>query len=266
MADSLSPVVPEGVKKMPVVPTEELPAAPAVEVTPRPGTTTGMSDAYAQAAQSGEPEKMLQFIKSAQGTEFELPAMNAWRGMANRVTKFDEITSAVDKKGGPQSPAGKLELVNQWPKAQNEPSILRGLAEHLMGNPNARFFVSEGIITPKIIYDRNGLPLQQNWTESGRLVNVIDPTTGKDVLPDEFQARGAGIADVKDTLPYVASKEQLKVNMEAANKAQSATNDLASASKELALMHESSQAQMYELFKSQKFQDLLSPDERSQLA
>jgi hypothetical protein len=34
----------------------------------------------------------------------------------------------------------------------------------------------------------------------------------------------------------------------------------------LALMHESSQAQMYELFKSQKFQDLLSPDERSQLA
>lgn len=235
-------------------------------VVARPGTAIGMGSAYLDAAQSGDPDKMLQFAKSARGTEYEDPAMNAWRGMANRVSKFDEITNAVDKKGGPQSPEGKLELVNQWPQAQNEPSVIRALAEHLMGNPNARYFVSEGMVKPKIIYDRNGKPLQENWTESGVLKGVIDPMTGKPVMPDEYAARGAGLTDVKDTLPYVASKNQLDMNQKAAFKAQAATNDLASAAPQLGIMYNMAEKQMQSLFESRKMQDLLTPQERAQLA
>ena len=140
MAEAVAPPQPEVVapKTAVVPPPKDITGV----VLARPGTATGMSDAYSQAAQSGDPDKMFNFAKTAQGTEFEKPAMNAWRGMANRVSQFDEITSAIDKKGGPQSPQGKLEIVNQWPKAQNEPSVIRALAEHLMGNKNARFFVS----------------------------------------------------------------------------------------------------------------------------
>ena len=235
-------------------------------VVARPGTASGMSGAYLDAAQSGDPDKMLQFAKSAQGTEFEKPAMNAWRGMANRVSQFDEITSAIDKKGGPNSPQGKLEMVNQWPKAQNEPSIVRALAEHLMGNPNARFFVSEGMVKPRIIYDRAGKPLQENWTESGVLKSVIDPITNKEVPPDEYAIRGAGLTDTKDTLPYIADKKQLEMNQQNAFKAQAATNDIASAAPQLAIMHNMAATQMQKLFESRDLQDLLSPQERAQLA
>jgi hypothetical protein len=264
MAETIEPIAPPtSLTKRPAVPTTEV--APAI-VTPAAGTKAGLSSAYRQVAETGDPSKMLEFAKSARGTEFEEPAMNAWRGMANRTAIFDDITNAVDKKGGPQSPQGKLELVNQWPKSQNEPSILRGLAEHLMGNPNARFFVSEGMIKPKIIMDRNGMPLQQNWTESGRLVNVIDPVSGKEISPDEYGKRSGGIESVTETLPYIANKEQLKMNQEAAQKANAATNDLSAASQQLGVYHNTASKLMDDLFKSLKDQDLLSPDERQQLA
>lgn len=235
-------------------------------VITKPGTATGMSSAYMEAAQSGDPSKMLEFAKTAKGTEFEDPALNAWRGMANRVSTFDEITNAVAKKGGTQSSTGKLELVNQWPKAQNEPSILRGLAEHLMGNPNARFFVSEGMVKPKIIYDKMGKPLQENWTESGVLKNVIDLSTGKEVLPDEYAQRSAGITDVKDTLPFIASKKQLEINQGEANKANHAINDLSSASPEIEQLSSLARKQMQGLWTDMGKQDILSPEERTQLA
>lgn len=276
--NTLTPIAPEIVAAKPVAPVtlaETVTAVPTAvkpvkdgtgAVVARPGTTAGLSDAYAQAAQSGDPEKLLQFAKTAQGTEFEKPALNAWRGMANRVSTFDEITSAVDKKGGPNTPAGKLELVNQWPKAQNETSILRGLAEHLMGNPNARFFVSEGMIKPRMILDRNGKPLQENWTESGVLKNVIDPITNKEVLPEEYGLRGAGLTDSTQTLPYIASKEQLKFNQDEANKAQSAINDMATASGQLAILHSTAAGLSDKLFKELKDQNLITPEERTQLA
>lgn len=279
MADVLTPLAPnENVKAKPVPPvtlTETVAAVPTATtpvkdntgtVIARPGSTSGMSDAYAQAAQSGDPEKMLQFAKSAQGTDFEKPAMNAWRGMANRVSTFDEITSAIDKKGGPNSPTGKLELVNQWPKSQNEPSILRGLAEHLMGNPNARFFVSEGMIKPRMILDRNGKPLQENWTESGVLKSVIDPITNKEVSPEEYGLRGAGLTDSTQTLPYIATKEQLKFNQDESNKAQAATNDMATASGQLGILHSTAAGLSDKLFKELKEQNLITPEERTQLA
>ena len=122
MAEAVAPSQPE------VVAPKTAVAPPPKDITgvvlARPGTATGMSDAYSQAAQSGDPDKMFNFAKTAQGTEFEKPAMNAWRGMANRVSQFDEITSAIDKKGGPQSPQGKLEIVNQWLKTN---PVLSGL-------------------------------------------------------------------------------------------------------------------------------------------
>ena len=268
----LDPVVPDtNVATQPVAPvTVDTSTNPVTDnagsVVARPGSASGMSDAYAKAAQSGDPAQLLQFAKSARGTEFEEPALNAWRGMANRVATFDEITNAIDKKGGPQTPTGKLEAVNQWPKSQNEPSILRGLAEHLMGNPNARYFVSEGMIKPRMIMDRNGKPLQENWTESGVLKNVIDPVTGKEVSPQEYGLRGAGITDTTQTLPYIASKDQLKFNQDEANKAQAATNDIAASAGQQAILHSTAAGLSDQLFHSLKEQNLIAPDERTQLA
>tara|TARA_R110000868_G_scaffold157474_1_gene384760 strand:- start:1864 stop:3159 length:1296 start_codon:yes stop_codon:yes gene_type:complete len=135
-----------------------------------------------------------------------------------------------------------------------------------MGNKNARFFVSEGMITPKIIYDKSGAPLQQNWTESGIMKNVIDPITGKEVLPDEYKARGAGLTDIKETLPYIASKKQLDFNLDQANKAQHATNDIASAAPELASLHNLARDQMQKLWTSLGDNDAISPEERAQVA
>jgi len=268
----LSPIVPDAsVVTQPIAPvTVDVSTNPVTDnsgsVVARPGSALGMSEAYAKAAQSGDPAQLLQFAKSARGTEFEEPALNAWRGMANRVATFDDITNAVDKKGGPQTPAGKLETVNQWPKAQNEPSILRGLAEHLMGNPNARLFVSEGLIKPRMIYDRNGKPLQENWTESGVLKNVIDPITGKEVSPQEYGLRGAGITDTTQTLPYIASKDQLKFNQDESNKAQAATNDIAASAGQQAILHSTAAGLSDQLFHSLDNQNLIAPNERRELS
>jgi hypothetical protein len=281
VTSTLTPVAPsENIQSKPVAPVTVAEAVAAVptattpvkditgSVVARPGSAAGMSEAYMQAAQTGDPEKMYEFAKSVQGTDFEKPALNAWRGMANRVSKFDEITSAVDKKGGPNSPAGKLELVNQWPKSQNEPSILRGLAEHLLGNPNARYFVSKGMVKPKMVMDINGKPIQENYYENGEKAEpfAIDTITGKEILPQEYATRLAGITDIQQTLPYIASKEQLKVNQEESNKAQYATNDMASASGQLGILHSTAASLSDELFAQLKDQNLISPDERTQLA
>lgn len=246
-------------------------------VVARPGTASGMSSAYSDAAQSGDPDQMLQFAKIAQGTEFEKPAMNAWRGMANRVSQFDQVTNAIDKKGGPNTAEGKLELANQWAGSKFEPDLGKAISQWFLGDPNARYYVSQGMIKPKIIYDKSGAPLQQNWTENGIMKNVIDPITGKEVLPDEYKARGAGLGDYKDTLPYIADRNQLKMNQEAAFKAQDATNGIAAAAPQLAISYNMAYRAMQDLMTSfsgfdpktgepRQLKDLLSPQERSQLA
>ena len=246
-------------------------------VVARPGTASGMSSAYSDAAQSGDPDQMLQFAKIAQGTEFEKPAMNAWRGMANRVSQFDQVTNAIDKKGGPNTAEGKLELANQWAGSKFEPDLGKAISQWFLGDPNARYYVSQGMIKPKIIYDKSGAPLQQNWTENGIMKNVIDPITGKEVLPDEYKARGAGLGDYKETLPYIADVNQLKMNQEAAFKAQDATNGIGAAAPQLAILHNMAYKGMQDLMTSysgvdpktgepRQLKDLLSPQERSQLA
>lgn len=265
MATTLTPLAPDEVVKQPVAPTVNvMPPAPVATVAPRAGTREGMSTAYNDAAISADPKKMMEFAKSAAGTDFEEPAMNAWRGMTNRLDQFDTITNAVEKKGGIQSPDGRKELANQWGKA-SEPNLMRGIAEYLLGNKEARFFVSEGRLKPITTMDANGKPLTEYWTESGRRDSVIDPVTGMEVLPQEYAQRGGGIKDVTQTMPYIGKKETIEFNTKEVNKANAATNDLAAASGELGFLHSEVWGQWEKLGKEGNT-DLLSPEERAQLS
>jgi hypothetical protein len=261
MADTLTPLAPDQITSQPVVPNVNI--APTQTVVPRAGTREGMNAAYNSAALTADPQKMLEFAKSASGTDFEEPALNAWRGMTNRLNQFDTITNAVENKGGIQSPNGRKELANQWEKAP-EPNLMRGIAEYLLGNKEARLFVSEGRMKPITTMDANGNPLTEYWTESGRRDHVIDPITGKEVLPQEYAQRGGGIKDVTQTMPYVGKKETAEFNTKEANKANYATNELAAASGELGVLHSQVWSQWEKLGKEGNI-DLLSPEERAQL-
>lgn len=203
---SLQPLVPMQNSAMAPIPTV---------VAPEPD----IHDSYIKAVDSGDPAEMARIAQVAKGTPIEPLAETAVKIMGANDTKLSQITAPVLKAGGINTPEGRIAASKVFEDQADKPQWLRAIGEKLMGNPDARLFITGGTPKTVITYDDQGRQLEEVRNELGKRLSVKDVGTGQLLSPEEYQARGGGINDREQALGRIAQKSMQAFNVEAANKA-----------------------------------------------
>ena len=214
----------------PLVPMQNNAVAPIpTVVAPEPD----IHDSYLKAVDSGDPAEMTRVAQNAKGTPIEPLADTAMKVMVSNDTRLSQITDPIVKAGGINAPEGRIAAAKVFEDQADKPQWLRAIGEKLMGNPDARLFITGG--TPKTIltYDDQGRQLEEVRNELGKRLSVKDVGTGQLLSPEEYQVRGGGILDREQALGRIAQKSMQAFNVEASNKANAQAMDYGAAAPEL---------------------------------
>lgn len=233
----LTPVAPPANAMQPVAPVVAAPApvavAPVVQTTVTTPKTNDLVGSYVTAVESGDPKIMATVVEQAKGTPLETKVDNAYKIMVGNDRRLTELTKPVFEAGGINTPSGNLAASKVFEDQSDNPQWMRAIAEKLMGNPNARLFITGGTPKTEITYDDQGNQLEETRNELGKRLSVKDVRTGKLLTPEEYANRGGGITDREQTMARIASKQEQTFNVTAANKANEQALDFAAASPEL---------------------------------
>lgn len=204
------------------------PMAPAAsEIIQKPVVTDYVAE-YRDAADSGNPGKMLDFANKARGTDFYDAAVSAADIMYKQGQEFDSYIKPILAKGGINTPQGRMAISDTWEAASQKPQIGRAIVETLLGNPNARLFVTGGTVKSNIKYDDAGNAIEQFTNELGRIVRATDLKTGREIGPREFGALQAGL-DLDKTLGRKNATAIQEFNVGEFNRSEKASENLAAA-------------------------------------
>jgi hypothetical protein len=188
-----------------------------------------LHQSYVDAVDSGDPAAMAKVANAAKGTEIQPLADTAAKIMVNNDTRLDQITNPVIKAGGINTPEGRIAASKVFEDQADKPQWLRAIGEKLMGNPNARLFITGGTPKTEITYDDQGRQLEETRNELGKRLSVKDVGTGQLLTPEEYQLRGGGIIDREKALGRIASQAMNKFNVETSLKANAQAMDYAAA-------------------------------------
>ena len=204
------------------------PITPAAsEIIQKPVVTDYVSE-YRNAADSGNPGKMLDFANKARGTDFYDAAVSAADIMYKQGQEFDSYIKPILAKGGMNTPQGRIAISDTWEAASQKPQFGRAIVETLLGNPNARLFVTGGTVKSNIKYDDAGNAIEQFTNELGRIVRATDLKTGREIGPREFGALQAGL-DLDKTLGRKNATAIQEFNVNEFNRSEKASENLAAA-------------------------------------
>lgn len=190
-------------------------------------------DSYMKAVDSGDPAEMARIAQNAKGTAVEPLADTAAKIMVSNDTRLNQLTAPVIKSGGINTPEGRIAASKVFEDQADKPQWLRAIGEKLMGNPDARLFITGGTPKTVITYDDQSRQLEEVRNELGKRLSVKDVGTGQFLTPEEYQARGGGIIDREQALGRIAQKSMQSFNVEAANKANAQSMDFGAAAPEV---------------------------------
>ena len=236
--ETLTPVAPPANTIKPVAPVAPVAMAPAavapiVQKTVTTPQTNDLVGSYVTAVESGDPKIMETVVEQAKGTPLESATTNAHKVMVGNDRRLTELTKPIDEKGGINTSEGRLAASKVFEDQSDNPQWMRAIAEKLMGNPNARLFITGGTPKTEITYDDQGNQLEETRNELGKRLSVKDVRTGKLLTPEEYANRGGGITDREQTMARIASKQQQTFNVTAANQANEQALDFAAAAPEM---------------------------------
>ena len=234
--DTLTPVAPPTNTVQPIVPVAAAAPVAVAPVVPTTITTPKSNDlvgSYVSAVESGDPKIMETVVAQAKGTPLENATTNAHKVMVGNDRRLTELTKPVVEAGGINTQEGRLLASKVFEDQSNNPQWMRAIAEHLMGNPNARLFITGGTPKTEITYDDQGNQLEETRNELGKRLSVKDVRTGQLLTPEEYANRGGGITDREQTMARIAAKSNQAYNVTAANKANEQALDYAAASPEI---------------------------------
>lgn len=242
MAEPIKPETTMGATAVAVPP----PTAPvASEIVQKPVLTDYASE-YRDAADSGNPAKMLDFANKARGSEFYDAAVSAADIMQKQGQEFDSFMKPIMAKGGVNTPDGRLAIRDTWEAASQKPQIGRAIVETLLGNPNARLFVTGGTVKSSIKYDDAGNAVEQFTNELGRIVRAVDLKTQREIGPREFGALQAGL-DLDKTLGRKNATAIQEFNVGEFNRTEKASENLAAAAPALNNLYANKQKMLEQL-------------------
>jgi hypothetical protein len=202
---------------------------PRVEIREEPN----VHEQYVNAVNSGDPQEMARVANNAKGTDVQPLADTAVKIMGGNDTRLSQITAPVIKQGGINTPEGRIAAAKVFEDQSDKPQWLRAIGEKLMGNPNARLFITGGTPKTEITYDDQGRQLEETRNELGKRLSVKDVGTGQLLTNEEYQLRGGGITDREQALGRIAKKSMQAFNVEAANKADVQAMDYGAAAPEM---------------------------------
>jgi hypothetical protein len=242
MAEPIKPETTMGATAVAVPP----PTAPvASEIVQKPVLTDYAAE-YRNAADSGNPAKMLDFANKARGSEFYDAAVSAADIMQKQGQEFDSFMKPIMAKGGVNTPDGRLAIRDTWEAASQKPQIGRAIVETLLGNPNARLFVTGGTVKSSIKYDDAGNAVEQFTNELGRIVRAVDLKTQREIGPREFGALQAGL-DLDKTLGRKNATAIQEFNVGEFNRTEKASENLAAAAPALNNLYANKQKMLEQL-------------------
>lgn len=172
-----------------IMPTE-VPANTSYPVAP---PSSSLQQDFESLRSTGNPEDLYSLIPRATGTAIAPRIVQNANVMAQQNAPVEAMLGVVDKKGGIQTPEGRLAAVDTFTKLQPETSVGKAFIQALSGNKDWRFSLNQGNIRPKRIYDKNGNEATAYMAENSDLpIRVIDSATGNDISAQELDARSFG--------------------------------------------------------------------------
>lgn len=198
--------------------TEQVVGVPPVNASislPKPDLHTS----YVDAIQSGDPSQMSVVAQNAKGTDIQPLADTAHKIMVQNDTRLSQLTAPIEAKGGFNTEQGRIAAASVFEDQADKPQWLRAIGEKLMGNPDARLFITGGTPKTVITYDDQGRQLEEVRNELGKRLSVKDVGTGQLLTLEQYQARGGGVIDREQTLGRIAAKSMQSFNVEKANQA-----------------------------------------------
>lgn len=224
---------------MPAVipPTGDLPVAPPTD------SLRQQTDA---AYQSGDAKNLYSLLPAAQGTTYVPKILAAAQDVQSKTVPIDDILQKTNAAGGVGNPKGNIAAANAiqqtWADKQPETGFLKGLAQGLMGNPNWRNAATQGVITPKPIFDENGKGATAFYAQNSlEPIRVIESGTGRELSPQEYEKRNFNKYSTYENTPgYLQNKEiaqknatQFSDDLNAANVGSAVANTVANNSKNI---------------------------------
>jgi hypothetical protein len=160
----------------------------------------GSSKAYLKAASESDS-------KAAQSA-LAMRAANAEKGDAN----FADTLGKVEEKGGLQSPDGRMAYAQLWQNKDNAPQYANAFIQYALGNTKAaKRYLSGGLVTDQIKIDTNtGHAIKYGVDENGDYHWAIDQTTGKQLLPEEFNKVVGTLGTLEQSIVYQQQKDNAK--------------------------------------------------------
>jgi hypothetical protein len=210
----VQPIAPPTNEIAPVVPTAS--GVPVIQ----PQEPKSIDQKYEEAATSRDPDKMMLVAKEAGNNPVGRAAMDAANVMYRTSKQFDDLVNPIAKLGGLQTPEGRIKFQDTWKTVKDDPKVGTAILEALLGNPNARLFVTGGTVKVNKTFDDNGNMLEEHVNELGQREKVIDVATQLEVTPAEYEKRRGGITSLAETLSRKAQTAIQESNVAEFNKQQ----------------------------------------------
>lgn len=160
----------------------------------------GSSKAYLQAAaQADTPEAQ---------RALAMKASNAEKGDAN----FANTLGKVESKGGLQTPDGRMAYAQLWQNKDNSPQYANAFIQYALGNTKAaKKYLSGGAVTDQVKIDTTtGDAIKYGVDENGDYHWAINQTTGKQLLPEEFNKVVGTLGTLEQSIVYQQQKDNAK--------------------------------------------------------
>ena len=199
-------------------PVPSVVAAPVAKQPVMSGTTlapmsTEKDRAAAEAAKAdGSQKALLQAAAQADTSDAQralaLRAANAEKGDANYASSLGK----VDAKGGLQSPDGRMAYAQLWQNKDNAPQYANAFIQYALGNTKAaKKYLSGGEVTDQVKIDTTtGHAIKYGVDENGDYHWAINQTTGKQLLPEEFNKVVGNLGTLEQSIVYQQQKDNAK--------------------------------------------------------
>lgn len=168
-------------------------------------------------------------LKQAAKDNIDTPASGTFLRAAKIIEKnqseFQKLVGPIDKKGGPSTPEGRMEIVSQFETTADRPQWGTALLKYVMGDKEGAVKqITGGDIKTKITYDNDGNQIEEKFNELGEPLSYYDRNSKRFITKDEYAQRAGGISSWANTLYGQTEAERRKQNLEVAQKEDAQTN------------------------------------------
>ena len=167
---------------------------------------------YAAARESNNAKDALAIAAESTNPAVTKAALNLASNKEKGVFKYSETLGKVDDKGGLQTPDGRMAYAQLWQNKDNSPQYANAFIQYALGNTKAaKKYLSGGEVTDQVKIDTTtGHAIKYGVDENGDYHWAINQTTGKQLLPEEFNKVVGTLGTLEQSIVYQQQKDNAK--------------------------------------------------------